>query len=137
MLTKQDRRLIKKAKKYIGEKAIKGGFVKKIGCALVTEKGRVFVGSNLDLSAGIGFCAEHTAISQMITQTDETHIKIIVSAKEDEILSPCGRCRELINLLDSRNLETDIIISEDKKVKLKDLLPFPWKGTDKSKCIAW
>ncbi len=137
MLTKQDKRLIKKARKYVGEKAIKGGFVKAVGCALVTEKGRVFVGSNMDLSAGIGFCAEHTAIAQMITQTDETHIKKIVSVNKDEILSPCGRCRELINLLDSRNIATEVIISDDKKVTLKDLLPFPWEGTDKSKCVAW
>ncbi len=137
MLTKQDRRLIKKAKKLVGEKPIRGGFVKEVGCALVTEKGRVFVGVNMDLASGIGFCAEHTAISQMITQTDETHIKKLVSLKEDIIITPCGRCRELMNLLDVRNFETEIIISETEKVKLKDLLPMAWEVTDKSKCVAW
>jgi len=104
---------------------------------LLTEKGKMFSGVNLDLACGIGFCAEHTAISQMISQTDETHIKTIVSAKKDKVLPPCGRCRELINLLDERNMETDIIIKHNKKVKLKDLLPFSWEVTDKSKCKVW
>ncbi len=137
MLTKSDRKLIKKAKSLVDEKAIRGGFVKEVGCALMTENGRVFTGANLDLACGIGFCAEHTAISQMISQTKETHIKTIVSAKKDKILPPCGRCRELMNLLDIRNMETSIIIAEDKKVTLKDLLPYSWEVTDKSKCKVW
>ncbi len=137
MLTKQDRKLIKKAKSLVKEKSIRGGFVKEVGAALMTENGRVFTGANLDLACGIGFCAEHTAISQMISQTDETHIKTIVSAKKDKVIPPCGRCRELINLLDSRNMETNVIIADDKKVKLKDLLPFSWEVTDKSKCKVW
>jgi cytidine deaminase len=137
MLTKSDRKLIKKAKSLVDEKAIRGGFVKEVGCALITEKGRVFTGVNLDLASGIGFCAEHTAISQMITQTDETHIKTIVSAKKEKVHPPCGRCRELINILDIKNMETDVIIEHNKKVKLKDLLPFSWEVTDKSKCKVW
>ena len=103
----------------------------------MTENGRLFIGANLDIACGIGFCAEHTAISQMITQTEETHIKTIVSAKKDKVIPPCGRCRELINLLDSRNMETEVIISDDTKVKLKDLLPHAWEVTDKSKCKVW
>ncbi len=137
MLTKQDRRLIKKARSVVGEKPIRGGFVKEVGCALITEKGRIFVGVNLDLASGIGFCAEHTAVAQMITQTDETHIKKIVAVKKDNILTPCGRCRELLNLLDIRNFNTEIIISENEKVTLKDLLPMAWEVTDKSKCKSW
>ncbi len=137
MLNKQERALIKKAKALVAEKAIRGGFVKEVGCALITKKGKVFVGVNLDLACGIGFCAEHTAISQMITKTDETEIKIIVSAKKNKVLPPCGRCRELLNLLDEKNRETNVIIDHNKKVKLKDLLPYSWEVTDKSKCKVW
>ncbi len=137
MLSKKDRQLIKQAKSLIDEKAIRGGFVKEVGCVLVTKKGRIFLGVNLDLASGIGFCAEHTAVAQMITKTDETQIKTIVSAKKDKVLPPCGRCRELLNLLDEKNLETDVIIDHDKKVKLKDLLPYAWEVTDKSKCKVW
>ena len=137
MLSKQDKKLIKTAKKYFGEKPIRGGFVKEVGCALVTEKGKLFVGVNMDLASGIGFCAEHTAVSQMVTQTEETHIKRMVSVQEGGILTPCGRCRELLNLLDVRNFETEIIVDHDKKVKLKELLPMAWEVNDKSKCKSW
>lgn len=137
MLSKKDRELIKKAKSLVGEKAIRGGFIKEVGCVLVTKKGRIFLGVNLDLASGIGFCAEHTAVAQMVTKTDETQIKTIVSAKKDAVLSPCGRCRELLSLLDEKNLETDVIIDHNKKVKLKELLPYAWEVTDKSKCKVW
>jgi len=126
-MTKDDKQLIEKAKALVGERQIKGGTVKEVGCVLITEKKKIFSGVSLHLSCGIGFCAEHTAISQMITQTDETHIKVIVAVSQKGILPPCGRCRELINILDSRNMETEIIISNTKKVKLRALLPFAWK----------
>lgn len=126
MLSKKDRELIKKAKELVNPTEVSGGEIKEAGCALVTEKGEVFLGVNLDLNCGIGFCCEHTAISQMITQTDETHIKTIVAVNNEGVSSPCGRCRELMNLIDPRNMKTEIIISDDEKVKLEELLPLPW-----------
>jgi cytidine deaminase len=137
LLTKKDIRLIKKAKSLVAEKAIRGGFVKEVGCVLVTEKGKIFVGVNLDLACGIGFCAEHTAIAQMVTKTDETHVKTIVSAKQDKVMPPCGRCRELLNLMDARNVDTEVIVEHNKKVRLEELLPYSWEVTDKSKCKVW
>lgn len=127
MITKDDEELIQMAKSLVGAKDIRGGTVKEVGSVLVSGKGKLFLGVNLDLSCGIGFCAEHTAISQMITQTDETHIRTIVAAKEDGVIPPCGRCRELMNIIDARNMDTEVIISETKKVTLRALLPFAWK----------
>jgi cytidine deaminase len=127
VITKADRQLIERAKALVGTQQIKGGVVKEVGCVLITGKGKMFSGVSLHLACGIGFCAEHTAISQMITQTDETYIKTIVAANDAGAIPPCGRCRELMNILDSRNAETEIIISDTKKVKLKELLPFAWE----------
>jgi cytidine deaminase len=128
MITEEDKKLIEKAKTLVGAKDIRGGVIKEVGCVLVTEKGKVFSGVSMDLVCGIGFCAEHTTISQMITQTDETHIKTIVATDENGVIPPCGRCRELINILDARNKETEVIISDQKKIKLRELLPFPWEA---------
>ena len=127
MITKKDKKLIEKAKALVAAKDIRGGIVKEVGCVLVTEKGKIFSGVSLDLVCGIGFCAEHTAVSQMITQTDETHIKTIVAIDENGVIPPCGRCRELLNILDARNKDTEVIISDERKVKLRELLPFPWE----------
>jgi len=127
MITKKDKKLIEKAKALVAAKDIRGGIVKEVGCVLVTEKGKIFSGVSLDLVCGIGFCAEHTAVSQMITQTDETHIKTIVATDENGVIPLCGRCRELLNILDARNKDTDVIISDESKVRLRELLPFPWE----------
>jgi len=128
MISAEDNKLIEKAKALVDAKDIRGGVVKEVGCVLVTEKGKIFSGVSLDLVCGIGFCAEHTAISQMITQTDETHIKTIVATDENGVIPPCGRCRELMNILDARNKETEVIISDQKKIRLRELLPFPWEA---------
>lgn len=127
MITKDDKKLIEKAKELVGAKEIRGGMIKEVGCMLVTEKGKIFSGVSMDLVCGIGFCAEHTAISQMITQTGETHIRIIVAVSDKGVIPPCGRCRELMNIIDARNKDTDVIISDEKKIKLRDLLPFAWE----------
>jgi hypothetical protein len=32
-----------------------------------------------------------------------------------------------MNILDAKNMDTEVIISNDKKVKLRELLPFAWE----------
>ena len=137
LLTKKDRSLIKKAKSLVGRTNVRGGYIKSVGCVLVTEKGKIFTGVNLELACGIGFCAEHSAVAAMATRSNETFIKTLVASDEKEVRPPCGRCRELLNLLDEKNLETDIIVSHNKKVKLKELLPLRWEVTDKKNCKVW
>jgi len=76
----------------------------------------------------MGFCAEHNAIGSMITGGDY-RIKSIVAVWKDEngdiyVVAPCGRCREFIYRTNKDNLDTYILLSRDKVVKLKDLLPY-------------
>ena len=132
-LTKKDEKLIERAKALVGEKKVSGGVVKEVGSALLTKRGEIFTGVSLDLWCGIGFCAEHSAIATMISHSDETQIQAIVAVhygKKEErlkIIPPCGRCREMMELIDERNREnTNVIVSENKKMKLKELLPVEW-----------
>lgn len=98
-----------------------------VACALVTDQGNIYTGVCIDASCSIGFCAEHAAISAMLTH-GETHIEKIVSISEHGMIyPPCGRCRELISQVDERNMETLVMIDNDKVVKLEELLPFDWK----------
>ena len=81
----------------------------------------------MDLWCGIGFCAEHSAIANMISHSNETQIKTIVASCDNKLLYPCGRCREIMELIDKRNRNnTYIIIPGNKKIKLKNLLPGEW-----------
>ncbi len=42
--------------------------------ALLANDGKVFTGANIDLWCGIGFCAEHSAIADMVSRDDNTEI---------------------------------------------------------------
>jgi cytidine deaminase len=124
----QDLELIEKAKNCIKKsQSIDRKNIGDIGCALITDKGNIFVGVSIICDCGIGFCAEHSAIASMIAN-GESKIKIIVAINSDGIiLPPCGRCRELIYQVDEKNLSTEIIVRKNKTVKLKELLPDIWQ----------
>jgi len=99
-----------------------------VGAALMTEDGRVFSGCSIDCSCGIGFCAEHSAIADMLKHR-ATRIRAIVASYDGGvILPPCGRCRELIFQVDHANLDTDVVLAADKVVKLRELLPYTWQA---------
>lgn len=119
--------LINKARSIVKPKKVKHGFVASdCGCALVTDKGNVYLGVSIDTCSSMGFCAEHSAIASMVTN-GEYRIKKIVAVLEDgTILPPCGRCREFMYQINGENMETEIIIGKDKVVKLMELLPCPW-----------
>jgi cytidine deaminase len=98
-----------------------------VGAALLTADGRVFSGCSIDCSCGIGFCAEHAAIADMLKHR-QTRIRAIVAANDGgRILPPCGRCRELLFQVDHANLDADVVVAAGKVVKLRELLPYPWQ----------
>lgn len=99
---------------------------KHVGCALLTDKGNVYTGISINAKCGIGFCAEHSAISEML-KNDESIIKKIVSVSNNEVIPACGRCRELMYQLNPNNMDTKILISKNDSKLLKELLPEPWK----------
>ncbi len=120
--------LIDKAKSVIQPRKIRHGFtIGDVGCALVTDKGNVYLGVCIDTFCGMGFCAEHSAIAAMVTN-GEHKIKKIVAVSKDGIVSPCGRCREFMQQIDKGNLNACVILGKNKVVKLKELLPHPWDG---------
>ena len=120
-------KLIEKAKSIVKPKEIKHGFtVADCGCALVTDKGNIYIGVNIDTCSSMGFCAEHSAIAAMVTNGEYKIKKIVAVLEDGTVLPPCGRCREFMYQIDKDNLDTDVIIKKDKTVKLKDLLPYTW-----------
>ena len=96
-----------------------------VAAALRSAQGRIYTGICLDLACGIGFCAEHAAIAEMLKQR-ETKILEIVAVNRDGILPPCGRCREMILQLDAGNRDTQILMPGGKRIPLHELLPHHW-----------
>jgi cytidine deaminase len=102
-------------------------FMGYVGAALVTEQGNVFTGINISLYCGIGFCAEHSAVAEMVKNGETAIRKIVAATAEGSVLPPCGRCREMIYQIDESNLDTAVIIGNGEKRRLRELLPHNWQ----------
>ena len=96
-----------------------------VAAALRTRSGNVYTGICIELACGIGFCAEHSAVAEMLKHR-ETEIEAVVAVSPEGIIPPCGRCRELLAQVNEGNLQTRVLVAEDKVVLLKDLLPHRW-----------
>src|SRR5436190_186708 len=120
--------LIAKAASVVNPKKIGAYLVGDVGSALMTDKGNIYLGVCMDISSGIGFCAEHSAIAAMVTAGEYRIEKIVAVWKDDKdtyILSPCGRCRQFMRQIQEGNLDTDVILGANQVVKLAELLPYP------------
>ena len=95
------------------------------GAALETAGGMVYTGINLDLACGIGFCAEHSAVAEML-KSRETVVRRIVAVNEQRIVAPCGRCREMLVQVDARNLDCEVLLPNGASATLRELLPSAW-----------
>jgi len=124
-------KLVEKAKSVLKPRKISHGFtVGDVACALVTDKGNVYLGVSIDVACGIGFCAEHSAIAAMVTHGEHAIKKIVAVVEGGKPIPPCGRCREFMRQISEENSETEVIVRENKSVKLKELLPYYWDVED-------
>lgn len=96
-----------------------------VGAALETAGGNVYTGINLDLACGIGFCAEHSAVAEML-KARETVVRRIVAVNAERIVAPCGRCREMLIQVDARNLDCEVLLPDGAVATLRELLPSAW-----------
>ncbi len=120
--------LIEEARKVVGKYTLSNADFSAgtVGAALLTAKGNVYTGIDIDVACGIGFCAEHSAIAEML-KNRETQIEMIVATNSESIIPPCGRCRELMFQIDRKNLNTKVYLSKEKYMTLNELLPNRWE----------
>ena len=68
----------------------------KVGAALQTADGKLFVGANVEsASYGLTCCAERVALFHALT-TGATNFTAIAVTAADENITPCGACRQLL-----------------------------------------
>jgi cytidine deaminase len=96
-----------------------------VASALVTDTGSVHLGVCIDAPSGIGFCAEHSAISSMITGGESRIVTIVAVNWDGALLAPCGRCRELIRQVHPQNGATRVLLPRGVKT-VDELLPDFW-----------
>lgn len=96
-----------------------------VGAALLCRDGTVFSGCNVEnLSFGLTMCAERVAVGSAVAAGRREFQCIAIAADSDEVISPCGACRQVLAEFDpglailSANLEGKV-----QEFSLADLLP--------------
>jgi cytidine deaminase len=108
-----------------------------VGAALVTPSGNVYTGVCVGTPSW-GLCAERSAMATMIT-AGEYRIRAVVAVWqewEDEktqmpldtrgalyVLPPCGHCRQFMMQVDPGNRDTQVVLSDEESLPLRQLLP--------------
>ena len=110
----------------------------KVGAALLTKDGKVFLGANVENAAyGCSMCAERNALYNAYmhgVQREDIEALAIV-ADSPRPVSPCGQCRQVLSELfpeDKRiilaNLDGDV-----KVTNIDELLPYSFNESDMDK----
>lgn len=100
----------------------------KVGAAVLTSDGMVFLGNNIENSSyGATVCAERVAIFKAVSEAKTNIVKLAISSDTEDFTFPCGICRQVINefLPDG-----EIILGngdEIKVYKVSELMPFAFK----------
>jgi cytidine deaminase len=69
----------------------------RVGAALLTAKGAVVTGANVEsASYGLTCCAERVALFKALTQGEQSLVAIAVVARAPKGPMPCGACRQLL-----------------------------------------
>ena len=104
-----------------------------VGAAILSENDKLFGGCNVENAAyPEGTCAEAGAISAMIAGGCKTIKEIYIVSKSENIVSPCGGCRQKIREFSSDQPQIFLCnIKWDYKLfSLNELLPFSFSEFD-------
>jgi cytidine deaminase len=103
----------------------------KVGAAVLTQKGHVYGGCNIENSSyPVTNCAERTAIFKAVSEGEPDIEAIALIADTEGPCSPCGACRQVmaefhINRIIMANLKGSV-----KVATLTELLPYAFSDKD-------
>ena len=107
----------------------------KVGAALLTKDGQVFLGANIENSSyPLCMCAERNALynAMMHGYSKKDFVALALSADTEGPCSPCGACRQVISELFPKD---GVIIMSNlkgnvKETNVNELLPFAFSEED-------
>jgi len=102
-----------------------------VGVAGIVSDGRIVSGCNVEnASYGLTLCAECSMVSQLV-MTGGGRLKAVVCVDGNgELLSPCGRCRQLLFEHGGNEL---ILLTPDGPQTMRTILPWGFGPDDLSK----
>jgi cytidine deaminase len=101
----------------------------RVGAALLFADGAVVTAANVEnASYGLSLCAETTAVARAMADGRRGGlVAVAVSGPDAEEISPCGRCRQVLNELAALDGSDPLVLGEGKKGvrewRLSALLP--------------
>lgn len=102
----------------------------KVGAALLTEKGKLFAGCNIENAAYTPtVCAERVALFNAISSGERNFTAIAVAGGKDGVINgafpPCGVCRQVMAEFCAPDFTVLVVTGEDsyKKYTLNELFP--------------
>jgi len=106
-----------------------------VAAALKLKNGEIITGVNVEnASFGLTNCAERTALFTAYTKgyKKEDIEEILITTKQDDFISPCGACRQVMRELMPEDAKVHLVNNkgEEKTVLNKDLLPFAFTEND-------
>ena len=97
----------------------------KVGCAILSNDGKIIKGCNIENIAGTSNCAERTAMYSAIAQGVQSIYKIAIIGDGLTYCYPCGTCRQVIM---EHNPEAIIICAKSEndyeEYSIHELLPY-------------
>jgi cytidine deaminase len=85
----------------------------RVGAALITESGKLFMGSNIEnASFGATNCAERTAVFKAVSEGEHSIKSIAIASESEDYIYPCGICRQVLSEFGQK--DTKIICSNKK-----------------------
>ena len=97
----------------------------RVGAAVLTDRGEVFAGSNVEnASYGLSICAERNAVFQAVTNGATRLRALVVYTPTPTPTAPCGACRQVISEF-STDAEIVCVCDGADVIRFKplDLLP--------------
>lgn len=92
-----------------------------VGAAALTSQGTVVTGCNVEnASFGVTLCAECGMISELINRGGGTLLAFICVNARNEIITPCGRCRQLLS---EHSTDQTILMMPSGPSSMSDILP--------------
>ncbi len=99
-----------------------------VGVAALVDDGRIISGCNVEnASYGLTLCAECSPVSELIMSGGGRLIAAVCVDKNGELLSPCGRCRQLLFEHGGEKME---LLTPDGAKNMTEILPWGFGPKD-------
>ncbi|NOX72728.1 MAG: cytidine deaminase [Alphaproteobacteria bacterium] len=108
----------------------------KVGAAIRTTSGAIFVGCNVEnVAYPEGTCAEAGAIAAMVAAGESDIAEVLVIADSVEPVTPCGGCRQKLAEFAAPSVEVALagLAGETRRMTMADLLPGAFAQSHMSK----